>query len=503
MNAMMGNRSAGVILHPTSLPARFGIGDLGPTAAAYAEWLAGAGARWWQVLPLHPPGPGNSPYSAISTFAGNELLVSPELLVEDDLLDDADVADVPDFPVEWVDFDLVRPFKIDLLRRAHRRFQETSPLKLNRQLAVFRDAHRDWLADYALFRALKDSHDGAPWYEWPRPLARREPEALLDWMQHHTDEIDFVEFCQFLFFRQWTALRDWAREMGVGIFGDVPIFVARDSAEVWAHPELFLLDEERRPTVVAGVPPDYFSATGQLWGNPLYNWDRMADDGYSWWVSRLRRTLETVDVVRLDHFRGFASYWEVPSGEDTAINGRWRKGPGRPLFDALEKALGCLPLVAEDLGEITSDVIELRKELGLPGMAILHFAFSPEPRSTFIPYALERDLVVYTGTHDNNTTVGWFMEDASDEEKDFVRRYTASSGREVNWELIRLAMASVCEHAIVPHQDLVGLGADCRMNTPSVGEGNWRFRITAPMLDEGIQARLFEMIEAYGRVNSV
>ena len=503
MNAMNGMRSAGVILHPTSLPSRFGIGDLGPTAATYAEWLAGAGVRWWQVLPLHPPGPGNSPYSAISTFAGNELLISPELLVEDDLLDEADVADVPDFPIEWVEFDRVRPFKIDLLRRAHRRFGEASPLKLSRQLAIFRDAHRDWLGDYALFRALKDSHDGGPWYEWPRPLARREPEALLDWMQHHTDEIDFVEFCQFLFFRQWTSLREWAHEMGVGILGDVPIFVARDSAEVWAHPELFLLDDERRPTVVAGVPPDYFSATGQLWGNPLYDWDRMADDGYSWWISRLRRTLETVDVVRLDHFRGFASYWEVPANEDTAINGRWRPGPGRSLFDALEKALGSLPLVAEDLGEITPDVIELRKELGLPGMAILHFAFSPEPRSTFIPYALERDLVVYTGTHDNNTTVGWFTEDASDEEKDLVRRYTASSGGEINWELIRLAMGSVCENAIVPHQDLVGLGADCRMNTPSVGEGNWRFRITPPMLVEGIQARLFEIIEAYGRVNPV
>ncbi|MBD3854449.1 MAG: 4-alpha-glucanotransferase, partial [Acidobacteria bacterium] len=289
----------------------------------------------------------------------------------------------------------------------------------------------------------------------------------------------------------------------VGILGDVPIFVARDSAEVWAHPELFLLDDERRPTVVAGVPPDYFSATGQLWGNPLYDWDRMADDGYSWWVSRLRRTLETVDIVRLDHFRGFASYWEVPADEDTAINGHWRPGPGKPLFDALENALGSLPLVAEDLGEITPDVVALRKELGLPGMAILHFAFSPDPRSIFIPYALERDLVVYTGTHDNNTTVGWFIEDATEEEKDLVRRYTASSGREINWELIRLAMGSVCENAIVPHQDLVGLGADCRMNTPSVGEGNWSFRITPPMLVEGIQARFYEVIEAYGRVNPV
>jgi len=500
---MKHSRSAGVILHPTSLPSRFGIGDLGPTAAAYAEWLAGVGARWWQVLPLHPPGPGDSPYSAISTFAGNELLISPDLLVEDDLLDDAEVADVPDFQAEWVDFDRVKPFKLALLQRAYLRFRDTGPAALTQQLVEFRDHHRDWLADYALFRALKDAHEGAPWYEWPRGLAHRDPETLLDWMQHHTEEIDFVEFCQFLFFRQWTALREWAHEMGVGIFGDVPIFVARDSADVWAHPELFVLDDDRRPTVVAGVPPDYFSATGQLWGNPLYDWERMARNGYSWWVSRMRRTLATVDVVRIDHFRGFASYWEVPVDEDTAINGRWRPGPGKPFFDALEKALGSLPLVAEDLGEITTDVIELRKELGLPGMAILQFAFSPEPRSTFLPYALERDLVVYSGTHDNNTTVGWYEEDATEEEKDFVRRYTASSGREINWELIRLAMASVCDIAIVPHQDLVGLGADCRMNTPSVAEGNWRFRITPPMLGEGIQARLYEMIEVYGRVNPV
>jgi 4-alpha-glucanotransferase len=500
---MKDNRSAGVILHPTSLPSRFGIGDLGPTAAAYAEWLAGAGARWWQVLPLHPPGPGDSPYSAISTFAGNELLISPDLLVEDDLLDEAEVADVPDFSSGRVEFDRVRPFKIDLLGRAYRRFSETEPPAMTRRLAEFGEYHRDWLADYALFRALKEAHGGAPWYEWPRPLARREPEALHNWIQTHREEIEFVEFCQFIFFRQWTALREWMHEMGVGIFGDVPIFVARDSAEVWAHPELFLLDDELRPTVVAGVPPDYFSATGQLWGNPLYDWELMARDGYSWWISRLRRTLETVDVVRIDHFRGFASYWEVPAEEDTAINGRWRPGPGRPFFDALKEALGSLPLVAEDLGEITPDVITLRKEVGLPGMAILQFAFSPEPRSTFLPYALERDLVVYTGTHDNNTTVGWYEEDATEEEKDFVRRYSASSGREINWELIRLAMGSVCKTAIVPHQDLVGLGADCRMNTPSVAEGNWRFRITAPMLAEGIQARLFEMIEVYGRVNPV
>jgi 4-alpha-glucanotransferase len=377
------------------------------------------------------------------------------------------------------------------------------PSKLVLQLADFRKRNREWLSDYAVFRAIHDHLAGAPWYEWPRPLAMRESEALIDWMQEHRQEVDFAEFCQFFFCRQWAALRDWAHEMGVGIFGDVPIFVALDSADVWAHPELFLLDEERRPTVVAGVPPDYFSETGQLWGNPLYDWERVASDGYSWWIARLRRALEMVDLVRLDHFRGFAGFWEVPADAETAVNGRWQPGPGRPFFDAVRESLGSLPLVAEDLGDITPDVVELRSDLGIPGMAVLHFAFSPEPRSTFIPYALERNMVVYTGTHDNNTTVGWYLEDASDEEKDLVRRYVATSGREIHWDLIRLALASVAETAVVPHQDLAGLGSDCRMNTPSVGEGNWRFRITPRMLDEGIQARLWDMVEAFGREPAV
>lgn len=492
-------RSAGVILHPTCLPSRFGVGDLGPTAAAYLEWLAGAGVSWWQVLPLHPPGPGNSPYSSISTFAGNELLISPELLVEDGLLDEDDVTEIPPLPTEWVEYGDVEPYKTSLLKRAYLRFRGSQPARLTRHLAAFRAANRSWLADYALYRALRESHARAPWYEWPQPLARREPEALIDWAQAHRDEVDFVEFCQFIFFRQWAALHDWAGELGIGIFGDVPIFVARDSADVWSHPDLFLVDDDLRPRVVAGVPPDYFSDTGQLWGNPLYDWEKMKNDGYSWWISRLRHTLGMVDLVRLDHFRGFASYWEVPADEETAINGRWCTGPGRGFFDAVEKALGDLPLVAEDLGEITPDVVELLDELGLPGMAILHFGFSPEPRSTFIPYAHKRNQVVYTGTHDNNTSVGWFLEDASDGERELVRRYTGKPGDEVHWDLIRLAMSSVADTAIVPHQDLAGLGSDCRMNVPAVGEGNWRFRITPPMLGEGIQSRLRELIEVYGR----
>ncbi len=487
------------MLHPTCLPSRFGIGDLGPSAAAYVRWLAGAGVHWWQVLPLHPPGPGNSPYSALSTFAGNELLVSPELLMDDGLLSDDDLAEVSDLPDEWVEFDEVVPRKLDLLQRAFARYSTGRFADLERLLEAFRTLHVEWLGDYALFRAIRDAHGRAPWYRWQRELARRDPGALSAWREAHRAEVEFVEFCQMLFFRQWAGLHQLAAGAGVRIFGDLPIFVARDSADVWANPELFRLDDELEPTVVAGVPPDYFSASGQLWGNPLYDWQLMADHGYSWWVSRVRHELEMVDQLRLDHFRGFAACWEVDASEATAVNGRWSPGPGRALFDAIRDALGSLPLVAEDLGEITPDVIALRKELGLPGMAILHFGFQPRPRSSFIPYAHERDLVVYTGTHDNNTTVGWYLEDASDGEADLVRRYAASSGAEIHWDLVRVAMGSVADTAIVPHQDLVGLGSDCRMNTPSVGEGNWRFRITRSMLAEEVQLRLRDLIEIYGR----
>jgi 4-alpha-glucanotransferase len=492
-------RSAGILLHPTCLPSRYGVGDLGPEAVAYVEWLAEAGVRWWQVLPLHPAGPGNSPYSAISTFAGNPWLISPELLIEDGLLEADDLADAPDFPPERIDFERLKPWKRELLGVAFARFRGQRRMDLLGEIAGFREAHASWLEDFALFLALRRAHGGAGWWDWPRPLALREPAALDDWSRSHRDEIERVEFEQFLFFRQWAALQRAAEQAGVLILGDVPIFVSRDSADVWARPELFLLDEEREPTVVAGVPPDYFSETGQLWGNPLYDWNRLANDGFGWWVDRLRHTLAMVDTVRLDHFRGFAAHWEVPADDDVATNGRWVPGPGRAFFDAVAQALGGLPFVAEDLGEITADVVELRQQLGLPGMAILQFAFDPAQRSLFIPYALERDLVVYTGTHDNNTAVGWYWEDASLRERDLVRRYCGSDGREIHWDLVRLAMASVADLAIVPHQDLVGLGSDCRMNTPSVAEGNWRFRIKPWMLGEGVKGRLADLIWTYGR----
>ncbi len=365
--------------------------------------------------------------------------------------------------------------------------------------AEFAAANDGWLHDFSVFVALKEKFDGAAWTDWPEALGRRDPGAIDDVRAKLAEEIEYHEFCQFLFFRQWRRLREAGKKRGVSILGDMPIFVAMDSADVWAHPELFLLDAYRRPLVVAGVPPDYFSETGQLWGNPLYDWDRHREQRFSWWVLRTCHALELADAVRLDHFRGFAACWEVAATETTAVNGRWAPGPGRELFDALAARVGNLPLVAEDLGEITPDVIALRHDLGLPGMAILHFGFSPEPRSTFIPYNHHKDQVVYTGTHDNNTSVGWYENDATASERDLLRRYAASDGSEVHWDLIRLALSSVAELAVVPHQDLLGLGAQARMNTPGIADGNWTFRISPEMMAEGPAARFRALVETYGR----
>ncbi len=492
-------RSAGILLHPTSLPSRHGIGDIGPVAHDYVRWLSEAGSAWWQILPLCPPGPGFSPYSAISTFAGSPWLLSPDALVEDDLLRAGDVDSPPDFSMGQLEIQKALSWKNTLLHLSWERFQRASDRRLTEAFETFKETDSWWLEDFSLFAALKDHHHQKSWLEWSRPLAHREPEALAGAEKVLENEIAFHAFCQFLFFRQWSKLKTVAEDFGVSILGDVPIFVALDSVDVWAHPELFLLDENKRPTVVAGVPPDYFSETGQLWGNPLYDWERHAREEYSWWIARTLHTLDQVDAVRLDHFRGFAAYWEVQASETTAVAGRWVPGPGRALFEALRKAIGGLPFVAEDLGEITPDVEELRRDLGLPGMAILQFAFSPEPRSTFIPYRLQRDMVVYTGTHDNNTTVGWYSQDATEGERDLLRRYTASDGSDINWQMIRLAMASVADVAIIPHQDLVGLGGESRMNTPGVAGGNWAFRLTHPMLDPSIAARFKNLAETFGR----
>lgn len=492
-------RACGVLLHPTCLPGPFGIGDIGPNAHRYVDWLADAGVHWWQVLPLNPTGPGQSPYNSLSSFGANPLLISPDLLVRDGLIDAVDLDVMRGLPEVLVDFEAVIPAKVRVLREAFQRFVTRPPSGLAAEFESFRHEQRIWLDDLALFAALRRAHGQACWHDWPSDLALRRPQPLAIWEAEHRPEVDFEAFCQFIFDRQWQELHEHARRRTISILGDIPIFVADDSADVWAHRELFQLDEHGRPLVVAGVPPDYFSATGQLWGNPLYDWGAHARSGYTWWIDRLRTTLRQVDAVRLDHFRGFAAYWEIPSDEETAIGGRWVPGPGRALFDAFAAALGELPLIAEDLGVITEDVTALRRGLGLPGMAVLQFAFNPHEHSSFLPYRHERDLVVYTGTHDNNTTVGWYLGDASEDERGYVRRYLPTDGREIHWDLIRAALASVAHLAVIPHQDLAGLGADCRMNTPGVAEGNWRFRVTNWMLSDWHQRRLAELIKTYGR----
>jgi len=499
MPAMKFERSCGVLLHPTCLPGPWGIGDLGPAAFRYVDWLADAGVEWWQVLPLNPPGSGFSPYASISSFAGTALLVSPEALVADGLLRQPDLAARPAFPDTAVALEQAVPFKEALLRTAWARFTAAPPPGLAAEFEAFAAGERDWLDDFALFAALLDAHGGRHWRSWPKRLALGEPPALEAWRREHEGELRFQRFRQFLFGRQWAALRRHAAGRGVRILGDLPIYVADNSADVWARRELFQLDAAGRPTAVAGVPPDYFSRTGQLWGNPLYDWPAHRRTGYAWWIARMRRMLTLFDAVRIDHFRGFAGYWAVPAGAKTAVGGRWLPGPGRELFDALAAALGSLPLVAEDLGVITPDVEALRDGLGLPGMAILQFAFSPSLRSSFVPYRHRANLVVYTGTHDNNTTLGWFLGEATDGEREYLRRYLDTDAREVHWDLIRAALASVADLAVVPHQDLAGLGADCRMNTPSTADGNWRFRLTGWMLGEGLQRRLADLVWLYGR----
>ncbi len=492
-------RAAGVLLHPTSLPGPYGIGDLGQAAHQYVDWLADAGVRWWQVLPLNVPGEGHSPYATRSTFAGNTLLVSPEGLVTDGLLAPKDLAPIPVSGGPGVDFVSAEVFKNRLLRRAFEAFRASKDAALPRALDQFRTAERNWVEDWAVFAALKEAHRNVAWFDWPRALALREPKAISAWRSAHEEEVEFHVFAQFVFFRQWSRLRDHAASRKVRILGDMPMFVALDSAEVWARRDLFLLDANGRPTSVAGVPPDYFNADGQFWGNPLYDWEAMEREGYAWWIERVRQTLETVDALRLDHFRGFAAFWSIPAKAKTAKDGAWTPGPGRPLFDAIRKGLGDLPFVAEDLGLIDAPVNELRDALGLPGMAVLQFAFSPEPRSTFLPYGHQKNLVVYTGTHDNNTTRGWYDEEASEKEKDFVRRYLGVPGHEIHWDMVRAALASVADLAIVPHQDLAGLGSSARMNRPGTWQENWDFRLEGWMLDPGIRYRLGELVWLYGR----
>jgi 4-alpha-glucanotransferase len=490
-------RSAGILLHPTSLPGPYGIGDLGPAAFAWVDALVRARQTWWQVLPLGPTGYGDSPYQCFSAFAGNPYLVSPELLLQDGLLAPEDLAGVH-FNGGRVDYGTVIPFKVRLLGRAWERFRRGAAKPLQAEFEKFCVDHRPWLEDFALFMALKDTEEGAGWQDWPLPLVLRQPAALQEAHRRLAPMVGQHRFRQFLVFRQWGAVRQYARERGIKLVGDLPIFVSADSADVWANPDLFLLDDERRPTVVAGVPPDYFSATGQLWGNPLYNWERLRQTGYAWWLARVRAVLEQVDVVRIDHFRGFEAYWEVPAGEPTAQNGRWVKAPGADLFERLRVAMGGLPLLAEDLGLITPEVDELRERFHLPGMRILQFAFGGGPDNRYLPHHYVRNTVVYTGTHDNDTTAGWFA-NMPEHERNFVRRYLPMTNDNPAWDFLRVAWSSVADYALAPLQDVLGLGNEARMNLPGRADGNWGWRFSSEMLSDHVLGRLAELTELYSR----
>jgi 4-alpha-glucanotransferase len=493
-------RASGILLHPTSLPGRFGIGDLGPEAFRWVDFLAAAKQKLWQVLPLGQTGYGDSPYQCFSAAAGNTYLISPEKLAEDGLLTATDLQAAPKFPIDRVDYGPVIQWKLKLLDLVHRRFLDGAGKKgLTEAYHAFRQAEGSWLDDYALFMALKDAHGGKVWNTWEGPLARHDPAALKTAATKLDRQVDSQRFRQFLFFRQWKALKAYVAKAGLQIVGDIPIFVSYDSVDVWANPELFLLDKNGRSTHVAGVPPDYFSPTGQLWGNPLYRWDVLRKTNYAWWVARFKAALRLVDIVRLDHFRGFEAYWVVPASETTAQKGKWRKGPGAGFFEIIKKELGGLPIIAEDLGLITPEVDRLRLRYRLPGMKILQFSFCGKADHKYLPHNYEPSCIVYTGTHDNDTSRGWYDAGANDAERDLYRRYCARDGRDVSWDLIRLAWASVADTAIAPLQDVLNLGGEARMNTPGKAMGNWSWRFRAEQINDGTVQGLRDLTELFGR----
>ncbi|RNC70979.1 MAG: 4-alpha-glucanotransferase [Desulfuromonadales bacterium] len=492
---MRHRRKSGILLHPTSLPGPGGIGSLGRACRHFIDFLEAAGQSLWQVLPLGPAAYGNSPYSCYSAFAGNPLLIDLAALMEEGDLERADA--VSDGPTNRVDFAHVEGYKLPLLRGAAARFHGHGDLARKEEFWHFCDT-TPWLHDYALFMTLKEHFGGKSWNAWPREIARREPAALEKYSVRLGVEIGEQKYIQWQFFRQWHRIREYANVKGIGIVGDIPIFVAFDSADVWANPHLFLLDEKEKPTVVAGVPPDYFSKTGQRWGNPLYDWDAAMAEGFRWWIERFRSSFSLYDTIRVDHFRGFDACWEVPAKEKTAVNGRWVKGPGTALFDAVIGALGELPIIAEDLGVITPDVEALRDRYRFPGMKILHFAFDSGAGNPYLPHNYTRDCVVYTGTHDNDTTLGWYQSLTQSQRKN-VLAYTATSGKEITWELMRVALASVADLAIFPLQDLLGLDGSARMNLPGTPNGNWSWRFPEDLLSDALAERLLDLTVLYGR----
>lgn len=494
-------RSGGILLHPTSLPGRYGIGDLGPEAFSFVDWLASTGSKLWQILPLGPTGYGDSPYQCFSAFAGNPYLISFDALIEDDLLAEDDFVSMPKFNAARVDYGQLIPWKLFLLEKAFSRLPFAAE-KFRKEFDRFVADNASWIEDYSLFMSIKDANGGGPWSEWPEPLRKRDRAAMEKARADHAGSIRRQAFFQFLFFRQWAKLKDYAHKNRINIIGDIPIFIAYDSADAWANPELFFLNEKSLPTVVAGVPPDYFSATGQLWGNPLYKWSVHKKTGYQWWIDRFHSVLNLVDIVRLDHFRGFAGYYEIPFGSPTAEHGRWVSGPGKDFFETLYPALsdskgGTLPIIAEDLGVITPDVVELRDRFGLPGMKILQFGFT-SPADPFLPHNYTSNCVAYTGTHDNDTVVGWY-ETAPEEERDYAERYLNTDGKDIAWSMIRTIWSSVAVYAVTPMQDALGLGGEARMNFPSRLGGNWEWRMAKADMSEELAAEIKELNKLYLR----
>ncbi|MBI3649934.1 MAG: 4-alpha-glucanotransferase [Acidobacteria bacterium] len=500
-------RASGILLHITSLPSAFGIGDLGRTAYHFADFLSLSKQGLWQILPLTPTGFGDSPYQSYSAFAGNTNLISPEKLGEEGLLSQADLTHRPEFNEDRVQFEAVIQFKNDVLAKAYQNFRDAANPHLRAEFEAFCVYAKRWLNDYALFRALLKAHHGAAWNRWPKALALRDEAALVLARKDLHEEIEAQKFYQYLFFKQWFQLKAYCAEKRVKIIGDVPIFVAHNSSDVWASPELFKLKADGSPVVVAGVPPDYFSQDGQLWGNPIYNWEKMRDSDFQWWVERLRETLKLVDMARIDHFRGFAAAWEVPAEDQTARNGKWVDVPGRALFEALHKAFDELPIFAEDLGVITHDVEALRDDFKLPGMKILQFGLGGDANNTYLPHHYPRHAVVYTGTHDNDTVVGWYnskvqsADDHAKRELQFCLKYLHSTGAEIHWDFIRAALSSVADTAIIQLQDVLGLDGQARMNLPATEEGNWNWRVRASLMTREVSDRLREMTELYSRAS--
>jgi 4-alpha-glucanotransferase len=495
-------RASGLLLHPTSFPSRFGIGDLGSEARLFVDFMAKSGQQLWQVLPLGPTGFGNSPYMCYSAMAGNPLLISLELLQEQKLLQAEDLVLGVGFRPETIAYEQVTPLKLGLLQRAHQNFNSGEFRELQLAFRNFCQSRAVWLDDFALFMALKDAHGGKAWNTWSPEIAQRQPNAISHWRQQLQAEIEMHQFWQFQFFQQWSSLKTYANAQGIQIIGDIPIYVAHNSADVWANPDQFYLDPDTgEPALMAGVPPDYFSETGQLWGNPIYHWERMQAQGFQWWIQRFQTMLDYVDLIRVDHFRGFQAFWQVKQGETTAIYGKWVIAPGDELFETLRQKLGKLPILAEDLGVITPEVEALRDKFEFPGMKILHFAFGSGSENPYLPYNHSQNCLVYTGTHDNNTTVGWF-ESLSEQDRILVGDYMGGcSDKGIHWDLIRLALSSVANQVIIPVQDLLGLGSEARMNFPSTTGGNWAWRYTAGVLTEEIGDRLRQLTATYGRAS--